>query len=113
MKTWLLYWLGLQASQALAQVGSPPPNSGLTIQNPLSCDEATECVQSFLGALIWLAAPIAAVMVLIGGYQILASGGNEEKLRSGKNTIIYATVGYAVILLASAVVAVIRSVLTS
>jgi hypothetical protein len=110
MKLWIIYWLGLKASQAFAQsTGNPPPGEGvLEIQNPLGCNNATECVQGILNGLIKLAAPVVAVMILVGGFQIMASSGNEEKLKSGKNTIIYAVVGFAIILLASGVTAVIR-----
>ena len=105
----MIYWFGLQASQALAAAGNPPD---LHIDNPLGCGEATECVQNLLNGLIFLAAPVVAIMILVGGFQIMASGGNEEKLKSGKNTILYAVVGYAIILLASGVAAIIRDIVS-
>lgn len=109
MKLWIIYWLGFKASQALAAAGDTPPGEGgLEIQNPLGCDDATACVQGILNGLARLAIPVVAIMILVGGFQIMASGGNEEKLKSGKNTIVYAVVGYAIILLASGVAAVIR-----
>lgn len=108
MHMWMIYWLGLQIPQALADAGPPIPGSGLHIENPLSCSDATECVQNLLNGLIYLAAPVVAVMILIGGFQIMAAAGNEERLKSGKNTILYAVLGYAVILLASGVAAVIQ-----
>lgn len=108
MKTWII-WLGLQIPQALAQ-GSTTV-SGLEIQNPLSCEDATECVQNLLNGLIYLAAPVVAIMILVGGFKIMAAAGNEERLKSGKNTILYAVVGYAIILLASGVAAIIQDAL--
>jgi hypothetical protein len=59
-----------------------------------------------------LAAPVVGVMVLVGGFQLMASGGDPEKVKKGKNTIVYSAVGYAVILLATAVAAVIQDVVT-
>lgn len=115
MKIWILYWLGLQASQALAQGPSPLPpatppaaSPGLQIDNPLQCEDGTECVSNLLGGLVVLAAPVAAIIILIGGFQIMASGGNEEKLKAGKATILYAALGYGIILLAGGAASIIQ-----
>lgn len=110
MSFWVFIWLGLQASQVLAATSTS--GGGIQIANPLGCAQVTDCIQSILNGLIYLAAPIVAIMVLVGGFQIMASGGNEEKLKTGKNTILYAVIGYAIILLASGVAAVINDVIS-
>jgi hypothetical protein len=50
-------------------------------------------------------------MVLIGGFQIMTAGGNEEKVKEGKSTIKWAVIGYIIILLANGLVLIIKSVL--
>ena len=47
---------------------------------------------------------ISVVMIIIGGIRYATSGGNAEKVKSAKNTILYAVVGLAVALLALAIV---------
>jgi hypothetical protein len=42
-------------------------------------------------------------MVLIGGFQMITSAGNPEKFKSGRNTILDAVAGFAVVLLAKGV----------
>lgn len=51
--------------------------------------------------MVYLAAGIAAVIaIIIGGFWYVTSDGNAEKIKRGKNAIIYASVGLVVILLA-------------
>lgn len=50
-----------------------------------------------------LGAPIASIMVLWGGFQIMTAGGDPEKFRKGRQTILYAAIGLVVILLAQSV----------
>lgn len=47
---------------------------------------------------------IAVIMILIGGFQWLTSGGNEEKVASAKKVISAAVIGLIVVLLAWAIV---------
>jgi hypothetical protein len=115
---WFLQWTGLYISRALAQSpfasSTPDPTGGagggIQIENPLSCDEWTECIQGFLGTLTLLAMPVAGIMILVGGFQIMFSGGEPEKVKKGKNTVIYTAVGYGVILLATGVATIIQSI---
>src|SRR3989338_1559854 len=47
---------------------------------------------------------IAVVMILIGGFQWMTAGGNEEKVASAKKIISAAVIGFVVVLLAWAIV---------
>ncbi|MFA6099123.1 MAG: pilin [Patescibacteria group bacterium] len=47
---------------------------------------------------------VAVVMILIGGFQWMTAGGNEEKVASAKKVISAAVIGLIVILLAWAIV---------
>lgn len=107
-------WGFLGTGVALAQVtGGDPP---FTIPNPLSCgnddpnNSLQSCVEKVLSDLLILATPIVAVMVIIGGYQILTAGGEPEKFSRGRKTILYAAVGFAIILMAKGVVFIIQDV---
>lgn len=100
---------GFLAGVALAD--SPGGGTGFTIPNPLNCDTLQDCVSKVIRGLLLLATPIVAVMVIWGGFQILTAGGDPEKFSTGKKTILYAAVGFAVILLAQGVVFIIQDVL--
>lgn len=47
---------------------------------------------------------IAVIMILIGGFQWMTAGGNEEKVASAKKVISAAVIGLIIILLAWAIV---------
>lgn len=85
---------------------------GVDIPNPLSCDTAVACVQGLLNGLILLAIPVASIMILVGGFQIMFANGSEEKVSQGKKTIIYACVGFGCIVLSSGVTAIIQDFLS-
>jgi hypothetical protein len=49
-------------------------------------------------------------MVLWGGFQMMTSAGDPEKFSTGRKTIVYAAVGFFVVLLANSVATVIQSI---
>ena len=69
----------------------------------------TAAINWFLG----LVGLIAVLMLIIGGFRILMSGGNQESVTKGKNTILYAIVGIIVIIFSYAIVHTITSKLAN
>ncbi len=47
---------------------------------------------------------VAVVMVSLAGFKYITSGGNEEKVKSAKKSLIYALVGLIVVVLAQVIV---------
>ncbi len=47
---------------------------------------------------------IAVVMIIVGGAKLITSGGDSNKLASGRSTIIYAIIGLVVVVLAQIIV---------
>ncbi len=94
----------------LAQ-GTNEPGGGFTISNPLTCANFQDCLQRIIQGLIILAAPVVVVMVVVGAYQILTGGAEPENISKGKKTIIYAAIGFAVILLAQGLVFILRDLI--
>jgi hypothetical protein len=93
--------------KAHAQTG----NQGVTLTNPLGGQSFTDVVQKVTNFFSVITIPIVAIMVLIGGFQMITAAGNPEKFSAGKKTIIYAAVGFAVILAADTVVTLIKNIL--
>ncbi len=56
---------------------------------------------------------IVTAMVLVGAYQMLFANGEAEKFTKGKNTIVYTVIGYALLLMATGISALIQAALTS
>ncbi len=102
------FWrLGI--SVAFAQ-GQDPPGA-LTLTDPLGGKTFPAVIEAVSDALARIAIPIVAVIVLYGAFQIMTAGGSAEKVSSGRKTILYAVVGYAIVLLASSVVPLIRDII--
>ncbi|MDD2907865.1 MAG: pilin [Candidatus Gracilibacteria bacterium] len=63
-----------------------------------------DTLNNMLGYLVGLLYFVAVVFALYGGFQILTAGGDEEKVKSGKTTLVNAVIGLVVIFLASIIV---------
>lgn len=106
-------WLFEKSILGIARAADSGGSTGggpLTLLNPLGTATFAELVQKILGALFTLSVPIVSIMVMVGGYYILTAAGNEERLKTGRNTITYAAIGFLVILLANGVVSLIREI---
>ena len=60
--------------------------------------------QEIVNVLLFLIGAIAVIMIIIGGFRYVVSGGNASNVTAAKNTILYAIVGIIVALLAYAAV---------
>lgn len=93
--------------------GPTPPGGGGTVNlpNPLACNDIPCVGQKIVSGLFYLVTPIVVIMVLIGAFQILTAGGSPDRVTKGRNTIFYAVVGYAIVLIAQGLVFIIKEVL--
>lgn len=85
--------------------------TGVPLPNPIGSNDITDILKKIVNYLIKIGAPILAIMILIGGFQILTAGGNPEKVKTGRHTILYSVIGYAIILSAWGIVAIIEKLL--
>ncbi|NCO15543.1 hypothetical protein COS60_00105 [Candidatus Wolfebacteria bacterium CG03_land_8_20_14_0_80_39_317] len=105
------YWLGslifsglvfLMTNKVLAQgggVGTGP----IKLPNPLGTTNIIQIINNVLNYLIYISVPILAIMILIGGFQILIARDNPEKIQSGRKTLMYAVIGFTIILISKGV----------
>lgn len=61
-------------------------------------------VTSAINVVLVISGIIAVLMVIIGGLRYTLSGGDSAGLKSAKDTIMYALIGLAIVLLAFAIV---------
>ncbi|MBI4160126.1 hypothetical protein HY504_03085 [Candidatus Wolfebacteria bacterium] len=83
----------------------------LTLQNPLGDRTIIQIINDILDFLIYLSVPLLALMILVGGFQILMARESAEKVKNGFNTIKYATIGFVVILISKGIALVILNIL--
>jgi hypothetical protein len=90
---------------------NPPSDGGLTnLPVPETSDLGT-ILSNLKGFAIGLGITIASLMVIYAAYQMMTSGGNEERFAQGKKTLTYALVGLGILLLAATLVALIQEII--
>lgn len=68
-----------------------------TLENPLRFDSVEGVIGGIITIFTGVAGSIALLMFTYGGFMMLTSGGNEERVSTGKKALVWATVGLAVI----------------
>ena len=119
--------LGL-AVPALAQTAQDQINNGLCTgsnlqftDNPGACNvagtDATSQINNIVHTIVNLLSAIvgivAVIMIIVGGFRYITSGGNDTSVTAAKNTILYAIIGLVVVALAQIIVRFTLSKLTN
>lgn len=71
----------------------------IEITNPLKQSDPIAVICAIVKLLQTIALPLAIVMVVWGGIQIMTAAGSEERVTSGKKTIMWTVIGYAIVFL--------------
>ena len=96
----------VMAMPALADIGGTSGEKVIDLKDlsPLGTCGKLDCILvKILDFVFYLAIPLTSIMVLWGGFQILTAAGNPEKVKTGGKTVLYAAVGFAVVILSKAV----------
>lgn len=59
---------------------------------------------NIINTIIFVIGAVAVVMIVIGGFRYVVSGGDSSQITGAKNTILYAIVGLVIALLSYAIV---------
>jgi hypothetical protein len=94
-----------------AGAGDQPVN--YTLPNPLGTTSFSDVLNRLLQGLTVIAIPIVAIIVVVAGFQLITSGGNPEKRTKAKDMILWAAIGFGVLLLADSVALIVKSFLTT
>ncbi len=71
-----------------------------------------EIIGKIIRAVLSLLALVAVVLIIVGGFQWMTSGGNQEKIESAKKLMGSALIGLVIVVLAYAIAAFVISSLT-
>jgi NAD dependent epimerase/dehydratase family enzyme len=88
-----------------------PGNTPITLPNPISASSFTQVVANVTNFLLYIAVPLTAIMALVGGFQMITAGGDPEKFAAGRKTLMYAVIGFAIVILAGGVASIIKNLL--
>jgi cytochrome bd-type quinol oxidase subunit 2 len=109
-----VFVFGSVHSVVLAQGGDSGPggDNPSTLENPLGEDTTVVGIlNAVAGFLFLVAVPIATIMILIGAFWLLTSGGNEQRITTGRKTITWAVIGFAVLILAGGIASIVANIL--
>lgn len=88
-----------------------PANAPPEIQNSEVCKNQSDPISGTGGllndvtAVVSIVAGIAAVvMIMVGGYKYITSGGDSSKVQEAKKTIMWSLIGLVVIILARSII---------
>ena len=79
-------------------------SDGVNSVNNGNQTELMPVVKNIITAIIGIIGIIAVVMIIIGGISYATSQGDPQKVKKGKDTILYGIIGLVVALLAFAIV---------
>ena len=99
------------AQNLITGSGQSGSNQPLTLPNPIAASSLTQVVSDITGFLYEIAIPLTAIMAIVGGFQMITAAGSPEKFASGRKTLTYAAIGFAVVILAGGIVAIIQNFL--
>ncbi len=106
----------LFSAPAAAQVGQADINAGLCTGANLevtptstgcggSADvELNNLIRRIINILSIVVGLVAVVMIIVGGFRYITSGGSDTSVTSAKNTILYAIIGLIIVALAQILV---------
>ena len=81
------------------------------ITNPIEYDTIAELIEAIIN-FIWLLGIVAApLVIIIGGFMLLTSGGNPNRLEQARKVMLYGIIGFAIILTVKGLIALIKGVL--
>ena len=94
MRFFLLFISNFFGSKVLAATLPNPLGENLTVQ---------QVIGNVINAVLGIVGSIALLMFVIGGFWWMTAGGNEERVKKGRQTLEWATFGLVVIFSAYAI----------
>jgi hypothetical protein len=88
----------------LASLSLPLATSAAALTNPLGTTDPRLVIANVIKAILGITGSLALLMFVWGGIQWLISGGSPDKIKKGKDTLIWAVIGLAVIISAYAII---------
>ncbi len=82
---------------------SDEENQDLNLPNPLQTTDVSELAGRIIKAILGLVGVFALVMFIYGGMLWMTSGGSEEKVKRGRDTLVWAMAGLALIFFSYAI----------
>ncbi len=83
----------------------------INIPNPLGVSSFSQLLNRIINFLILIATPLVTLMILYAAFQIMTAAGDPAQFSKGRQTILYVTLGYLLLLVSKGIISVIESFL--
>ena len=80
------------------------------ICNPLTACDFTELIEVIINFVFSVALAIVPIMIIVGGFYFVTSGGDPNRIQTAKKIILYTLVGFGIILLAKGLIIVLKQI---
>lgn len=74
-----------------------PPSSNLKLDNPLGTESVNELVGRVINSVMGIVGSLALLMFVYGGLTWMTSSGSQDKVKKGKDILLWSAVGLIVI----------------
>ncbi len=111
-----LFWLILLGflsgpSYLLAQQIEEEPGGDGRLESPITAESIPDILNNIVDWLLVIAAPIAIIMTIWAGFLFMTGGGNEEKVKKARQTLLYVVIGVAILILSKGLISLVKSFL--
>lgn len=90
--------------------GTPTPPSIISLPNPLSADTFQALLNSLINWMLALALPVVVALVAYAGFLYMAGGVSPAQQNKATKVIMYALIGYAIVILSKMILGVIYGI---
>lgn len=79
--------------------------AGLTaVGGACNASQLPTSINSIIDTLFTVAGAVAVIIIIVGGIRYITSTGDSSRIKAAKDTILYATIGLVVVIIARAIV---------
>ena len=89
-----------------------PNNTTITSCQENSDDNFSFLIKKIINIFSVVVGAVSVVMIIIGGFRYIISGGDSSGISGAKNTILYAIVGLVIVLFAQVIIRFVLTILT-
>lgn len=119
----LLAGFGLAIAAALVPVTANAQDTNTTIQESVNCgasdislnqsgcsspagssDDISNVIRTVINIFSAVVGSVSVIMIIVGGFKYITSGGDSNNVSGAKNTIMYAIVGLVIVAFAQIIV---------
>lgn len=94
-----------------ALITSPLLVLAITIENPIAANKLENLIDSIINFIFSVSLLVVPMMIIVGAFYFVTAAGNPSQVETGKRLVLYALIGFIIILLAKGLVAVIGDIL--